>query len=735
MNNLSFCLGTLCSILSLSNIVAQTTTHQCTGFTHDEELQLSMDDDLPSEPLEDMTLFESRPGAPHVIYLDFDGEYLATSIWSPDPIDAQPASYFTDEDITYICKVVAADYEPFDVNVTNNRAVYDESTSKVHCIFTTTNTWTTASGIAERNTFNFNFKAWSFKTDARYAGGTASHEIGHVLGLYHDGVNSDEYYYGHGSWAPIMGASGKLKSQWSNGDYPGGNNLGDDIAYIGSKLGFIPDDFGSELDPSRLNDIFIDPSGTFASEGLISDRHDKDILLFSTTGGNLHLDFGCNEVDRHSNLRLGAFVYDENWNMIWGDTTQVLSSISDIPLASGVYYLVFDGVGYKTPSTGGYSDYGSVGRYNFSGSIENSDDNFSDMSVVEVTPIEGLTCLEEITTEFTVKNTGLKAITSGYEIIISDKNGVLLNTYVSDVLQPGETRQYQYNVTPSYATNWNYLAEVSLSSDAIAVNDTLRSGSINYYFGKTVELTSMTEYRGSGFDWNISFDGGDVIYENSDYSFSESYSFCLPVDSCYNLDVVNSFQTYWCDDLHDFKFTTFGKPFGYAWQVGDTVQMLSGEAGTDRLYLLQYPGILGWDMLNYIPESHPDKFIPIVCDPPVGLDPYVRLINTTDNEVVFEGLFSSGEFTFNEDFCTNDLGVYTENLNYETITIHPNPTYGVINISGEYDELEVINILGNIVFSQKQYSKRIDIQDLAPGTYLVRFRLTNQVVISKLIVK
>lgn len=38
-----------------------------------------------------------------------------------------------------------------------------------------------------------------------------SHEVGHSVGLYHDGVNSSSYYWGHGSgatsWAPIMGVS------------------------------------------------------------------------------------------------------------------------------------------------------------------------------------------------------------------------------------------------------------------------------------------------------------------------------------------------------------------------------------------------------------------------------------------------------------------------------------------------------------------------------------------------
>lgn len=36
----------------------------------------------------------------------------------------------------------------------------------------------------------------------KYVAEAASHEVGHRLGLHHDGPG---YYPGHGNWAPIMG--------------------------------------------------------------------------------------------------------------------------------------------------------------------------------------------------------------------------------------------------------------------------------------------------------------------------------------------------------------------------------------------------------------------------------------------------------------------------------------------------------------------------------------------------
>ncbi|KAF6260322.1 hypothetical protein COO60DRAFT_898787 [Scenedesmus sp. NREL 46B-D3] len=53
-----------------------------------------------------------------------------------------------------------------------------------------------------------------------------SHEVGHNMGLSHDGTASVGYYRGHGDWAPIMGvAYSRNVSQWSRGDYSGANNV------------------------------------------------------------------------------------------------------------------------------------------------------------------------------------------------------------------------------------------------------------------------------------------------------------------------------------------------------------------------------------------------------------------------------------------------------------------------------------------------------------------------------
>ncbi len=71
-----------------------------------------------------------------------------------------------------------------------------------------------------------------------------SHEVGHALGLGHDGNSDEEYYPGHDSgvgysWIPIMGSGYETLSMWSDGSYFDASNSGqDDLAIITTQNGF-----------------------------------------------------------------------------------------------------------------------------------------------------------------------------------------------------------------------------------------------------------------------------------------------------------------------------------------------------------------------------------------------------------------------------------------------------------------------------------------------------------------
>ncbi|WP_299223504.1 PKD domain-containing protein [uncultured Aquimarina sp.] len=321
---------------------------------------------------------ESLPGAPGIVYLDFDGEVVSETIWaSGGTINAQSPN-FSDQKIIEIWKIMAEDFRPFNINITTNRAIYEAAPKdrRTMAIFTPTDSAAPgAGGIAILNSFSLgnlvDAPCWVFNLGTRSAGETGSHEVGHTLGLSHDGVPGNSYYAGHGQWSPIMGwSSNKPIGQWSKGEYPNATEPEDDMAIISRDLngfGYRPDDHGDTITES--SDLIVNTNGDVnASQntGLISTREDKDVFSFVTSGGTVEFNF---EPDPYyPNLNIEARILnDTGAEIAISSPSQDLSASISSTLAGGKYFIEIDGVGEGDLSTG-YSDYASVGLYSISGS-------------------------------------------------------------------------------------------------------------------------------------------------------------------------------------------------------------------------------------------------------------------------------------------------------------------------------------------------------------------------------
>ena len=304
-------------------------------------------------------------------------------------------SSFSDAELTriqYIWQRVAEDFIPFDVNVTTQDpgldALIKGGSSDTDwgvrvAIGGSSSDWygNTAGGVAYYNSFNWSSDTPVFVFTAQLGGGSEkytaeaiSHETGHSLNLGHDGRTSpsETYYAGHGSgdtgWAPIMGNSYyKNLTQWSRGEYPYASNTQDDLAIITTNNGFgyRVDDYGNTNSQASL----LDMTGSDVNDfGIIERNTDVDVFSFNTAGGDISL-----QIDPASsgpNLDILASLYDGVGTLITSSNPiGYLNATINATLAAGQYYLHIEGVGEGTPTTGGYSDYGSLGQYFIRGTI------------------------------------------------------------------------------------------------------------------------------------------------------------------------------------------------------------------------------------------------------------------------------------------------------------------------------------------------------------------------------
>ncbi len=372
----------------------------------------------------------TRPGAKGLIYLHFAGGTIVDADWNGgQPIEAAPSALNADG-IREVVARVAEDYAPFDMAVSTILADYENSRpgSRMRVIITPTNVLQPgAGGISLIGSWRYagmirttTVPAWVFNSSIKTIAEAASHEVGHTLGLNHDGTlvpahhryengldilipaaPASPYYSGNGTegsptnWAPIMGNSyTRPLTQWSKGEYLNANNTEDDLAIISSSrngVGYGGNAPDSTTDASGTFRLLKVEAGTFAASGVLRrvglpDLQQADVpdrFQFSTTGGSLvvsakPLSPAYTNVDIQLELHKQSGVAGPFSLLSTANPAELLESVLRAQsLPAGTYQIVVRPAASTETDTkiylSGYSSYGSLGPYQITGTLENAD--------------------------------------------------------------------------------------------------------------------------------------------------------------------------------------------------------------------------------------------------------------------------------------------------------------------------------------------------------------------------
>lgn len=467
---------------------------------------------IPISPFPTSLIFHSKQGAPNVIYLNFSGETVANTVWNDTEgqssfsavafsTDTDYATYNDSEQaaIRRIWQRVAEDYASFDVDVTTERPS-SFTTRTAHALITRrtdangiNNPASTAGGVAYVGVFgNSSYAryrpAWIYSDnlsgEESFVAEAVSHEVGHNLGLTHDGkTDGADYYSGHGSgetsWGPVMGTGyNRNVSQWSKGEYYLANNTQDDLATIAGKLTYRGDDHSSSFGSATALSIGAggsivsttpetDPANSSpANKGRIERSTDLDVFSFATGAGQITLNIVPWVVPggrtRGGNVDLVVELRNSSGQLLLvNNAADRTGAVIQTNVVEGIYYLTVKGTGAGNPSQSaptGYTSYGSIGQYFISGTVVPSGIVIPPGAELEITGISEPGIGSKRFTVVYSDNSGIDVsmIDSGDVRVTGPSGYNQLATLVAvDFQSNGSPRRATYQVEPPSGTAWN----------------------------------------------------------------------------------------------------------------------------------------------------------------------------------------------------------------------------------------------------------------------------------------
>ncbi|AWI08623.1 immunoglobulin domain-containing protein [Ereboglobus luteus] len=335
----------------------------------------------------------SRPSAPAVLYLDFDGATVTDPYWNKGDTIYAAAANLTEAQIEEAWKGVAEAYSPFNIDVTTDPARYASTPvgKRMRCIITPTYQWYTNStgvrGVALVNSFTRagvmfanDTPCWIFVPSwYSYIPLVTAHELGHTFGLRHDGLSAasprgrQEYFGGHGSgamsWGPIMGnPSYRNVNQWSKGEYAYASNTEDDLAIITSAtngITYYNDGVGKTR--ATATAITIPASGNTTKQGVITtSAHEAWFTFTLTAEKTVSLSAAPNDVVPKFDISMQ--LQNATGTVLASDNPSLaLNALIEKKLSAGKYYIKLKGAAYGDGIYEGYPVYGSIGQYTLIG--------------------------------------------------------------------------------------------------------------------------------------------------------------------------------------------------------------------------------------------------------------------------------------------------------------------------------------------------------------------------------
>ncbi len=325
---------------------------------------------------EDITKLQSKPGSAYVFYLNQAAVLTGTT----------PKNGNSKESVFRVWQCVADQYSMYNLNVTTDLAVYNAAKTK-DVLKTGIINFVDADGRSNAPLSAFGTtSAGTLYRDASNGdygygiGMTCAHEIGHEMGMSHDGgsAQSDpEYFFGLPAvqWCPIMGNywyGGSWNNQlftWSKGEYNTATQTQDDlkIMNVNEKVPYVVDD-----NPTTKA-IKFGAGGVISATnnwGQIEQNTDTDVFTFGVAAGGGKINLKIDPLEYLRQLDVAAKIVDSKGTTV--STSNLAKNRSaefkDVALAAGTYTLVIQGGAELTPQTG-FSAYSSLGYYGMEGTV------------------------------------------------------------------------------------------------------------------------------------------------------------------------------------------------------------------------------------------------------------------------------------------------------------------------------------------------------------------------------